>query len=586
MKPDVKDFAVWACDPGRSLEEKFGAQILIEITLGLWSVGRDKDYRASYEAEVEAKRKRSFNPAYQPHFSPADAARTAERLATMKTFDNGSLDDRPLRDLSFLRFCPPLESFTTNKSEIQDWSPLLHHPTLVNLWIGDAEARDLRVLGQLTSLQVIRLFLGWPWPDLRGLENLSHLRELYFYGNILALQTIPALPHARLVEINQGYQFNVPLRSLQDLPAMPELRLLKLINVALLDGVARYANLLNLVIYGYFSDFEPLAHLNNLTHLTVSGDDFPTIAPLARLPRLHYLQLRSEEPPDLIPLADSPSLHEVSLELAVVVPAELASLNAMFTPWANEFAAHTPRTLAPLRLRQRDQYTEINDDHLALPRDYGEDTGMSESEARWFGREVNRRLNALIGKGWGTIRENSGRHAGTQFITICRPEDIDRIPEILDCLRGAIAAARYPWAFLVDIDPQKWYERDIEEIYNSADEEFNADSAREDWEDDQRRILERKQYLERKYRYRLQQELGHPVNPADFAPPPETPDDEDDTIAAGHEEPPEAPAYDLGADVSVFLTLTESSASVHVTDCEEAEYVLGMKAEPFQPKAS
>jgi hypothetical protein len=579
MSAAPDNFAAWACDPKRSLEERFGAEILIEQTIGLWRTKHGVKHETNYKAEQLRKKERLLNPAYEPSYSAEAAAGAAEVLNELKNFNRSDFDDRPLRDVSFLRFCPPLDSFIIRKAEVLDWSPLQHHLTLTKLDIWDAAARDLRVISRLTKLETLHLWLGWPWPDLAGLENLTQLRELHFHGNILALHGVPSLPQVRVANIEHGHGFNVPFRSLKDLPAMPELRRLKLINAAELDGCGRFPNLLNLDIYGYFADLNPLTELKNLTHLFVSGGEYPDIAPLARMPKLYDLVIRHDEPPDFTPLADAPCLHEIRLELSEIIPPELAAMNAMLAPWTDEFAVNPPRPLAPLKLLPNPPDWQTEKDNRGVPRDYGENEGMGTSEARWFAREINRRLNALLGKGWGNCEEQYARHPGNDHVTICRPEDMDRIPEIVQCLRQLLASTRHPWSYLLVIDTDRWYERDVDDIYASEGVEFNPEAAREEWEDDQRRARERKEYLERKYRHRLQQELGTPVNPDDFAPPPPPAKDEGDTIAAGHDAPPEPPAYDLGTDISVIGTLTERAFYCHQSSLKEAAYLLGLTAE-------
>jgi hypothetical protein len=572
-------FAAWACDPQRTLEERFGAELLIEITRGLWCQKHGVKHEVNYQAEQLRKKERSLDPTHEPRYTGEAAAQAEEVLPGLKQLNFGWCDDRPLRDLSFLRFCPPLNSLELRNTEIRDWSPLLCQTslTIFHLW-SDLVARDLRVLGRLAKLQDIHMFLGAPWPDLTGLENLAELREFNFHGNILALQGIPCLPNVRVADIEHGYGYNLPLRNLADLPAMPELRRLKLINTAEFDGIQRFTKLLNLEIYGYFTDLAPLARLKDLTHLILSGGDYPTLAPLATLPQLRRLIVRLEIPPDFTPLADAPRLHEIGTEATHIVPPELASLNAMFNPWSEEFAAAVPRPLAPLKLFLRDPNSNVRGDNGGVPRDWGDDKEMDQSEARWFAREINRRLTALLGPGWGQVEEY-GLIAGYEQVAIGRPQDFDHVPAVVQCLRELIASARHPWEFLFMVDSDKWYERNMEDIYSDEGEEFDAERQREEWEDERRQERERREFLERKYRHRLQQELGTPAAPLPPAPPPAAATDEEDTIAAGQDEPPAPPEYDLGTSISLYCTLTEKAVYVHAANRALAEMLLEIKAE-------
>ena len=418
------NFADWACDPRRTLEERFGAELLIEHTLGLWRNKHGIKVEVNYQAEQLRLKARSLDPAHKPAYSREDAEHAEEVLPELKQFCLPFHDDRALRDLSFLRFCPPLEAIELRQSEIRDLSPLLFQTALTrfNLW-RDQVVRDFRALGRLTRLQSVSLYVRVPWPDLRGLENLVELRHLIYNGNVLAFRDVPILPQMRWFDIGHLGSFDIPLRTVHDLPAMPELRRLKLDNTAELDGIERYTKLLNLEVYGYFTDLTPLAALKELTHLTISGGDYDTLAPLAKLPNLRRLTVRHEVPPDFTPLADAPRLHEAVMELSHIVPPELASLNAMFTPWSDDFALPQPRPLAPLKLLHRDLKKgdpKTEDTSTAAPRDWGDDDEMGKSEARWFVREANRRLRQLLGDG-GCHFDEHGLNPGHDMLTVSPP---------------------------------------------------------------------------------------------------------------------------------------------------------------------
>lgn len=581
MSATLESFADWACDPRRTLEERFGAELLIEHTAGLWKHKHGIKEEPNYEADRLRRKARALDPAYQPDYSREDAEHAEEVLPELKQLHLWSSEDRPLRDLSFLRFCPPLESFdTAHFFEIQDWSPLRFQTALTSLALRDEVVRDLCVVGSLAKLQSLYLSLGAPWPDLSGLENLENLRLLNFNGNILTLRGIPKLPQLRHLEISHFGSFNIPLRTVADLPEMPELRRLKLDNTAELDGIERYPKLLNLEVYGYFTDLTPLAALKELTHLTISGGDYPGIAPLADLPNLRHLTVRHEVPPDFTPLADSPRLHEIVMEVSHIVPPELASLNAMFAPWGEDFALPQPRPLAPLKLIHRelkkgDPKTE--DTSTAAPRDWSDDQEMGKSEARWFVREANRRLRQLLGDDGAKFDEH-GLHPGHDMITVSRPDDIDRVPAIAQCLRELIAIARHPWEIMLIVDSLDRYERDMDEIYDEDDEEFDPEREREEWEDRRERQRERREFLERKYRLRLQQELGTPAPPAQPAPPPNPAGGPDaDTLETTAEET--QPNYDLGTRLHLYSTLTEKAVYFnHAEDRALAEMLFELKA--------
>jgi hypothetical protein len=579
MIAGAKGFADWACDPKRSVEERFGAELLIELTAGLWNNKHGIKTETNYEAERLRKQARALDPGHEPHYSREAAEHTEEVLPELKQLHFSYYDDRPLRSLAFLRFCPPLESIETRFSEISDWTPLLAQTELTKLHVWDRAARDLRPLARLTKLKSLFLWLGAPWPDLAGLENLVELREFQFHGNIHVLKAVPHLAQVRVASIKHGSGYNLPLRQVGDLPAMPELRRLLLENTAELGGIERYDKLLNLEIYGHFTDVSPLASLKNLTHLILSGGDYPTIAPLAQMPQLCRLVVRHEMPPDFTPLAESPRLHEIATESTHIVPPELASLNAMFNTWDEEFAAAEPRALTPLKLCLRDDHERGEIDSGGTKRDWGDDLEMDHSEYRWFIRRINRRITALLGKGWGEIQERFPGCGGGVHVTITRPEDIDRVLEVVQCLRELIAAARHPWSYLLIVDSLARFERDMAEIYRNDDAEFDPDRERAEWEDERRQERERREFLERKYRHRLQQELGSPGVPPKpaAAPADETNEDDEDTLTTTAEA--SESEYDLGTNISLYATLTEKACYIHESDRGIAEMLLEIKAE-------
>lgn len=579
MIAGAKGFADWACDPKRSVEERFGAELLIEMTAGLWNQKHGIKTEANYEADRLRKQARSLDPGYEPHFSRESAEHTEEVLPELKQLHFGFCDDRPLRSLAFLHFCPPLVSIETRFSEILDLTPLLTQTAVTKLHLWDRAARDLRPLGQMTKLQSLSLWLGAPWPDLTGLEKLAELREFNFQGNIHVLKAVPHLAQVCIASIKHGNGYNLPLRNVADLPVMPELRRLILDNTAELGGIERYDKLLNLEIYGHFTDVSPLASLKHLTHLTLSGGDYPTIAPLAQMPQLCRVVVRHEVPPDFTPLAEAARLHEIAIESTHIVPPELASLNAMFNAWDDEFAAAQPRPLVPLTLFLRDGEPHSEMDSGGTKRDWGDDLEMSHSEHLWFARKINRRLTALLGKGWGQVQERFARTAGYEQVTISRPEDIDRLVEVIQCLRELIAAARHPWSYLLIVDSLARFERDMAEIYRADDDEFDPEREREEWEDSRRQQREHREFLERKYRHRLQQELGSPGAPPKpaAAPTDETNEEDEDTLTTTAEA--SESEYDLGTNISLYVTLTEKACYIHESYRGIAELLLEIKAE-------
>jgi hypothetical protein len=583
-----ESFSEWALASERTLEERYGALFLIEQITGL-PIPKNDNWSIYYEAQRQYRRERELNPAYEPEYSAETARMVEERLPTLKKINSSSGDDRILRDLSWMRFCPAVDDLNLPNTEVNDWSPIAHLQQLKVLWVKEQTGWNFAPLGSLENLETLRLYLHAPWPDLSEFGRLRSLKALYFHGNPLALQGSGELPAVRHAEIDHWLSFKVPLRSLHDLPAMPELRKLHLINTWRLDGIERSPHLVNAEIYGYFEDLAPLQALQELTHLVLSGGEYETLEPLTSLPKLHYLLVRNEQPKDYSPLAEMPSLHEVEVESCPASKLEVASFNAGLPPWSDLFALPEPRPVPPLRLllgrKGSDGDEEEEENSGPEKRDYGENEKMSTSEARWFAREVNRRLNGLLGRGWGKCDVKYASHPGDQHLDLFRMEDIDQLPKIVQSLRSLLCEARHPWVCRLMVDTMHRYERDMDEIEADDEEEkekeFDAERERADWEYHQQRARERREFLERQHRLRLQKELGAPIRPEDFAPP-KNEEEEETATAGGVEDQPSE--YDLGTELRIYLTITERACHVAKHSRALAEMLLEVKAEEPEPE--
>ncbi len=566
-------FADWACSPLRTLEERFGAQLLIETFTGL-PIPKDENWSRNYEAERLCRKERAMNPAYQPEYTREQAERAQTGLPELKKLD-GAYDDREVRDVSFLRFCPGLEELHLKNTAARDWSALGELKEMKTLWLTDQVVQDLRCIGSLTKLETLRLYLHCPWPDLSGWDRLENLREFHFHGNPLALQAIGSLPAVRKASIDHWLKYTVPVRSLHNLPDMPALTWLHLINTWQLAGIERYPLLINAEIYGYFDDLQPLAMMQNLTHLLLSGGEYETLAPIARMGNLHRLTVRNEQPHDYSVLCDMPRLHEVQVELCPASRMEVGSLNAGLSPWSDLFGVEPPRALPPLRL-----ISDKTEDPTCEARDFGGDEEMHKSEARWFAREINHRLTRLLGKGWGHVHVRFAHGGGHENISISRPEDIDQLHDIVETLRGLIASCRHLWRCHLIVDSLARYERDMQGISDEDDDEeetFDAERERQDFEDRQQRIRERQAFLERKHRLRLQQESGLPIQPEEFAMPRPEEDEPEETYAGDMDAA--APEYDLGTEMNFLLTILQRGCFVHERDQGLVEMLLDLKME-------
>lgn len=135
MTASSAGFADWSRDPRRTLEERFAAELLIESTSGLWKRKHGIKDETNFEADRLRRKERLLDPAYEPDYSREDAEPAEEVLPELKQFSLSNFDDRPLRDLTILRFCPPLETIELHRTEIRDWSPFLFQTSITKLHV-------------------------------------------------------------------------------------------------------------------------------------------------------------------------------------------------------------------------------------------------------------------------------------------------------------------------------------------------------------------------------------------------------------------------------------------------------------------
>ena len=479
----------------------------------------------------------------------------------------------------------------------------------------------------MPQLAEVTLDLDSPWPNLTALATLPALRELTFVGNILALADVPSLPAVESVVFGCGHEWTTPVRDLHALPAMPNVRLLTVgknscvnaTGTTSLDGIERYPHLVNLTISGVFRDLRPLAALRELTCLTIFSELFTDLRPLASLPRLRELTIIRERPLDIEPLSAAPALREVSLPRCLILATELGALHAGLQPSSEDFLAPEPRTLVPLRwFRYKAQHEESAIIHNYVsgsdPRGkrYAADPALGSAEHRWFAVELERRLTALLGEGWDA--SDSGC-----FVTIVRYQDVQRLPEIVECLRRLSADCLDPVYYFICIEPhgdisQDGWRRPRKRRPGSLDwleRDTTLDEELQEREDHRRRRDEELRRLEREHRLEILKQQGQPIDPKDFSPPTgidglgapepiEEPDeteddapagaasagfdaneDDEDDDAGGIAEPPPPPpgTKSLGEKLSFSMHVSEDGAFVVEHQLKQALAVLSVEFE-------
>ena len=580
----AEQFHAWARSPDRTNDELYTVELLVESAWDTWCHRHKRHEPDDLNAKIARSKRRMLNPAYRARITLEKLDTLVEVWADMRWFRFSSLQDRLIGEVETLRFFPQLTDVQImgNFSRIDALAGLRG---LKSLSINSETLADIGALAGLPALETLHLTLRTPWPELSALSTLPALRELHYHGNLLALRDVPTLPGVVKVQFDADYNWKTPLRDLRELPAMPSVRHLRVESVAALAGVERFP-VLNLQLKGPFTDLSALAGQTSVTWLRIQGQGFMDLRPLARMPALRELSLDRELPLDLSPLADAPRLCQVWVYGCDIVATELASINALLPPWSDDFMLPEPRPLAPVRFIAVDRHRE--DTKLAAPEPpdprpafYGDDLAFASAENRWFKVELRRRLDALLGRGWRGRTEKSTfwsghSHPGNFHVHLNRFEDTFRLREVVQALRELMAAARFPWDMLFIIEPHGNLDDDMDEIAARDDDDEDDATAAE--RDRQERLeyrqyaRERRAFLERQHRLRLQQEQGLPIDPNDFSvsPEPEETDEAEDADSAVLDPDDDEGADSLGARFHMYAYLNEEVFSVWLDDLQLA----------------
>jgi hypothetical protein len=624
----AEDFYQWTTDPARTSDELYPAEMLVERGWQLYQIKHKLPFHFNWDAIHRLKRERNENPAYRPRIADAHIKATLEMWEEIKEFSDDIGSMRPIRDLSVLRFFPHIETFALRCSEIADLSNLAGLRSLKKFSLSEFMSPlghalvDLSPLAGLPHLTEVTLHITSPWPELSALATLPALRTLGYTGNLLALEVVPSLPAVESAGFCNSEGCSTPVRDLHALPAMPNVRLLSVgkfsgihpTGITKLDGIERYPHLVNLSISGVFRDLRPLAALSELTCITIFSELFRDITPLAVLPLLREITLIRERPLDIEPLATAPALREISLPRCLILETELNALRAGLLSWNEDFLAPEPRPLPPLRWFCYEPQNPESQVMNAQPPDtcprkkrYAGDPALLAASHRWVAAEIKRRLNALLGEGWS----NSN---GGLFVEIQRYQDVQRVPEIVECLRRLSAESLDPITYFISIEPHGdivqdgWRPRrkrkqgslDWLECESTVDEEIEDRMEYRRYRDEHFRRLENEHRLE------ILQQQGQTIDPKDFSPPtgidalgaPETqpdPEEADDAASAGFDtneddenedaggiaEPPPAPpgTPSLGRQLSFSLRLSEQGAFVSKHQLDDALAALDVNFE-------
>ena len=478
MEFSKENFLKWVSNPARTNDELFTVELLLEQSRGYGWPHQFVD--PGIDARMQRAKERRANPAYRPSLH-LEELRTLIETAEKKTSFSGGYGDRPLRDLSVLRFFPFLTNLSVQPSDVTDFTPVASLSRLTYFSIADYDDLygchpiSLAQCGAMESLERLHLALRHPWPELRAMGDWPKLTTLTFNGAILALEEVKSLPAAREVALKSWPYLRGEPRNLQRLPAMPVVRQLTVEGLASLEGIERYPSALNLDLSGSYRDLSPLAGMEKVTALKLIGERFTDLRPLTAMQSLRELVLRREWPIDLSPLTDCPQLRRVSFEHSAMMRTEVAALNAALLPEAEDFFAPTPRPLPELKYYRvskesagveyfRARATQAGEARVAY---FDGDAALMKAETRVFHAAMQRRFDELLGRGWGIFE--------TPFTRLKRFKDTTRLSELIEVVRDYQRRLLLPFSVTFIVEPHGDMTDEIEEIRAREEEETSAD---------------------------------------------------------------------------------------------------------------
>lgn len=583
-----EEFIAWALSPERTLEEAYCAERIVEDGYMHWSMANGQGM-PPWDARHKLAKKRRQNPAHRTTLDPVVVRRAAEKLSAIDNIDLSSWDDRPIRDLSALRFFPHLKRLSIYGHEFTDVSVFRALPRLEELALSSEELEDLTPIASLTALKSLRLHLRAPWPVVTGFEALTALELFHWLGNLLPLEEIPRLGQVRDAKFTSG-GCGLPLRNATRLPEMPWLEMLELDGLHRLDGITRWPRLRSLKVDGTYKDLQPLTGLRGLTHLTLQGEFTRDLTPLAQLPDLRRLTVISSHPQDYSVLAETPRLHEVVAQGCKINKMELATLHAVLAPWEDEFAEPEPRPRHRARFTVRDlkEYPKNPRDSLGPESRWEDNKLMASSESHWFVTRLNAALSALLGrKGWG----HASCHAtGVGWISLQSLEAAEQLAVVVETTRQLLCTTRLPWHvhFQVSLRDPADHDPDPEEREEETEEQAMQREL-EEIRDHKKRRKEDEERLEKEHRMRLLQQEGKPVSPEEFASPEDTrlipagataaKVEEDEEDAEEKEKPAAPKEQTLAQRLWVHGVISEDGLVVDLKTQQAAEHLMGRKAE-------
>jgi hypothetical protein len=427
-------FEAYASSTELSEDEAYTVELLID---------RVRDKLESFDVEsFMARSEARQEPNYKPRIQRDLAGHAAPELQKLSWLSLQKIGrERPVRNLTALRYLPSLEGLVLIGNGLTDITPVATCSKLRRLSLGGNKIEDLTSIVACAELEELEVQDN-PIKDFSALKGLPKLKHLSIAASqVPALKSVGSLNALVRLDIQDSGTI-----SLSDLPAMPELRVLRGAHCDSLAGIERFQRLENIInLFSQIESLKPLARLEHLTHANILSSNVKDLTSLAELPMLRELALNTDATDvDLAPLRSLQHLRNVSVRCRNVPHPSLEALRSSISSWDVEFLSKESRYTPSLHVEVVDQ--EVFD-HFDTKERYGlqpTDTNeqMLSSERSWldtkleeaFSPNLELDVDYSIPFQWG----------GARSLTVVLNSDnaVESLPQVISKIQHVLCQTR------------------------------------------------------------------------------------------------------------------------------------------------
>ena len=241
---------------------------------------------------------------------------TVEEMATLTDL---TANDKGIRDLTGLEHATHAFSFSFERNQISDLSPLAGLENITGLELADNQISDLSPLSGLINLAHLSIYHNPDIADLSPIARLTELRHVSLVGGKIS----DISPLAGLINLKGFVMWGNPVSDLSPLAGLTNLETLdicgsKAPDISVLSKLTGLKELY--LVSNGISDVSPLSGLTNLTRLSLEENSISDVSPLAALTNLKWLGLHQNSISDFSPLASLSETTTISRAFNPGVP--------------------------------------------------------------------------------------------------------------------------------------------------------------------------------------------------------------------------------------------------------------------------